>query len=1169
MSVIAGQRIESSLSQPPTKPGLWGSLGAAVDTAASDRAGVWHGLKRRLQANESHSSSEIWSVLGERVDPTQYRPCAITDVAEEQVTEDGVALTVIRSPRGNYVRLTPPQRVLWHQMDGTRTVGQLATLAFLQFKQLLLVGDFVAALKHEGFLTESPVGVYRSLGAQLEARTTEGWGRKVLRFLAGQRWQLHNIDHVYGALYRVFGRVLFTPFFAGLWMLVAVAGAAIFLLLLTSAQASRTGGPALPFEIVTLWVALLISFLLHESAHALAVKHYRRTLRGGGVMLYFGVPAFFVDTSDIWRSPRRARILVSAAGPMSDLFVGGLAAALAYADPSSPVAPVAYKLAFTCYIATLFNLNPLLELDGYFILLDWLRLPDLRRRALAFIRGPLWQKFQWTTNQQRRTIAVSPFSREERVFTLYGALTLLYSVIAIGFAFQFWEKWLWGTIRSLWDTHNLINQVVATLLFVLVAVPLVGALAFVLIGLVRTSVAWLIRRGYGRRPGLVAVLSAGLALVLALVVGRESELLVAKLLPVLLWAVAAAALYAIRPDYHGSAIAPALNALLITTALAGVASLLRVLIHNQGIWQAADGLALLFLLLAGFAALLDVNLRSAAPREQLFTSLLMMGSFLVGGYVLLQQLSEAAAQTPLSPIRLAEIGPINLLIAAPAAFGALSLALFLPYLLSLYDSRLIWSWVLLWFAALAQTTAYVVDLRTPSQGLDVLAAGVWAAAWLVHLATIKQMVFVEQMWQNKANLNERERLVRAFQLCYAGCYTQLLNVYGTRRTRELDDRIDVIAATTNWDVRLDRENAQVGATLAARPLDVQGACYAEVLRSTVGIIEDIAGATFARRAIQAAYDALPWQERETASRLCFPDTPWARELSSAFGDVQTARLRLLRQVDILLHCDDDELGALVHTLQEHRARTGELLLRPGETAPGIWIIEAGEVLIKRSDGAIDELHRGATIGAQELLANQPAVASYRASIDSSLLFIPAAQYQALIQNAAPHAAEGLEAVETLRLLERVPLFERLPRNTLRGLTHIATTRVFESRQVIVREGVASGVFYVIKKGRAGVLKRGSSPTSTLQNDAPAKPRVALVAQLGPDEFFGELELLRGTAPLASVVALTKVETLALPHAAIQALLIGENEIAKSLEQVGSGRMIALRHAAAEPALPHS
>ena len=157
-------------------------------------------------------------------------------------------------------------------------------------------------------------------------------------------------------------------------------------------------------ELAALWCALLVSFFLHESAHALTVKHYRRSLRAGGLMLYFGMPAFFVDTSDIWRSPRRARMLVSAAGPMSDLFVGGLAALLVLLRPGDTLLnSIAYKLAFTCYIATLFNANPLLELDGYYILVDWLRLPDLRRRALEFVRGPLWRKVKIEHDQGPKT----------------------------------------------------------------------------------------------------------------------------------------------------------------------------------------------------------------------------------------------------------------------------------------------------------------------------------------------------------------------------------------------------------------------------------------------------------------------------------------------------------------------------------------------------------------------------------------------------------------------------------------------------------------------------------------------------------------------------------------------------------------------------------------------
>jgi putative peptide zinc metalloprotease protein len=67
-----------------------------------------------------------------------------------------------------------------------------------------------------------------------------------------------------------------------------------------------------------------------------------------------------------------------------------------------------------------------------------------------------------------------------------------------------------------------------------------------------------------------------------------------------------------------------------------------------------------------------------------------------------------------------------------------------------------------------------------------------------------------------------------------------------------------------------------------------------------------------------------------------------------------------------------------------------------------------------------------------------------------------------------------------------------------------------------------------------------------------------VAQLGPEEFFGELELLRGTPPVANVVAVTPLIALALPHAAVQALLLGDGGMARGLEQVGTGRLIALR-----------
>jgi putative peptide zinc metalloprotease protein len=993
----------------------------------------------------------------------------------------------------------------------------------------------------------------------MEARTAEGWGRRVVRALSSKAWRFEHIDGFYGAIYRAVGWLFFTPVFLAIWALAALAGGGAFVALLLGygAPPAVLSSRTVLTELVALWGALLLAFFLHESAHALAVRHYGRALRSGGLMLYFGIPAFFVDTSDIWRSPRRERMLVSAAGPMSDLFVGGLAALLVLLRPGDTLLnSVAYKLAFTCFIATLFNANPLLELDGYYILVDWLRLPDLRRRALEFVRGPLWHKLapRATEDGARKTESPFPrlpsfvfrqFTREERIFTAYGVLALLYSVVAIAFAVVFWRRKLLVTIDGLLSNGGMLGRAVAAALILLVVLPVLAGLLFAGVGLGRAALAWVIRRGYGRQPALLAAIALAAVLLLAALAGRASAPggWAATLLPPLLWVVALVALLAVRPDYRRAAVAPTLNALVVMTILAGLAAVARAVGLADAAWILADGLALMFLLVAGFAALLDVDLRVSTPRELLITALLLMLAFGVGATALL-------AAAPLgSPI--AQIAA-----AAPAYFGALALALLFPHLFDLRDSRLIWSWALMWLAALFQTAAYVADISGRARIFDLLAAGLWVASWLVHLATLRQIAPDEIDWPDEPSMSEEQRLTRAVQFCYAGCYRLLRAVYGARRTAALDDRMDVLAATANWDVTLDRDSVRIAPAVQALPLDMQGARYAEVLRYTVATIEQIAGATFARRTIQAAYDALPWPERETASRYCFPDTPWARELSSAFGDVRDGRLRLLRQVDHFLNCDDDDLAALAHALQEQHIAPETVLLRAGTPAPGVWVVEAGEVVALRAGQVVDELHRGDSFGgipahvASAPATGAPSELSYRAAIASSLLFIPASEL-ALVAERVPLADDGRDAATTLRLLERVPLFEDLPRNTLRGLAHVARQHQFAARAVIVRQGVPSGIFYVIEQGRAAVLAR-SAP----KGGAPASVR--LVAQLGEEEFFGELELLRGTPPLASVVAITPITVLALPHAAVHAFILGDGRVARGLEQVGTGRLIALR-----------
>src|SRR5262249_46131737 len=142
---------------------------------------------------------------------------------------------------------------------------------------------------------------------------------------------------------------------------------------------------------VTGLLSLLALYLflvsVHELGHAMATKYFKREVPRGGVMIYYGGPAFFMDTTDIWLEPRRSRMIVSAAGMAAVWGVGGMAMLFIILQPQSPLVGLAYAFAFVAFISNSMQLLPLLELDGYFLLMDWLELPLLRPRALAFVRG--------------------------------------------------------------------------------------------------------------------------------------------------------------------------------------------------------------------------------------------------------------------------------------------------------------------------------------------------------------------------------------------------------------------------------------------------------------------------------------------------------------------------------------------------------------------------------------------------------------------------------------------------------------------------------------------------------------------------------------------------------------------------------------------------------------
>ena len=120
---------------------------------------------------------------------------------------------------------------------------------------------------------------------------------------------------------------------------------------------------------------------VHEIAHGLTMASFGRRIERAGLKAIAIFPYAFVDTSEAWFEPRRRRIAVSAAGPVSDFSIGAVFALCALLLPEGMVRDIFFNLAFAAYVGGFFNLNPFIERDGYHMLVDGLDEPGLRRRA--------------------------------------------------------------------------------------------------------------------------------------------------------------------------------------------------------------------------------------------------------------------------------------------------------------------------------------------------------------------------------------------------------------------------------------------------------------------------------------------------------------------------------------------------------------------------------------------------------------------------------------------------------------------------------------------------------------------------------------------------------------------------------------------------------------------
>lgn len=352
------------------------------------------------------------------------------DLTLVEQTYRGEQSFILKDPTTRkYFRFRPVEVNVIRLFDGTRSAAEIT-------EELVAAGLRVSAAAVEGFanklktmgllertLGERSVLMMERLRAQRRQRLATGpFQGDILRL----RWSVGDPDHFMDRTIPYI-RWMFTRGF----LVASVFLFAIYLLVVAIKwpELMAAFGDFYHFrysawELFVLWSTATTIIVVHELGHGYTCKYFGGQVHEIGAMLLYFEPAFFCNVNDAWTFPElKARLWVTAAGSWIQLVAASLAAIVWWAaDPDTLVSHIALSAVLFGGITTVvMNANPLIPLDGYFALSDYLEVPNLRQRAFAHL-GWLVK-----TRVFRLELPAPPADeREQRIFIIYAVLAAAY-----------------------------------------------------------------------------------------------------------------------------------------------------------------------------------------------------------------------------------------------------------------------------------------------------------------------------------------------------------------------------------------------------------------------------------------------------------------------------------------------------------------------------------------------------------------------------------------------------------------------------------------------------------------------------------------------------------------------------------------------------------------------
>jgi len=370
--------------------------------------------------------------------PDKYSKIRHDLVIQEIKKDDGSIVFVIKDPLTNaFFQVREPEYFIISRFDGQSSPETIAS-AFKEKFDLDIDAPTI-----EGFATELQKLCFldNDLTRQELLKKQYEQSREKKKTLFGRitfvKLKAINPGPLFNRLIE-YTRPFFKPWFV--WLASVAVLFSIVIAIGNGGEIARGIGALWSLQgLVIIYLSMIVVVIFHEFAHGLTCRYFGGEVREIGFLLLYFQPAFYCNVSDTWLFPeKRKRLLVTFAGAFMQVFIWALAVMVWRAVAADTlISRVALAVMVFSGVATLFNFNPLMRYDGYYLLSDYLDIPNLRLKAARYWRGKLKAVFLNVKDEFDRMSR-----RERKIFFYYGIFSFLYITLILGYLFLKLEQFL-------------------------------------------------------------------------------------------------------------------------------------------------------------------------------------------------------------------------------------------------------------------------------------------------------------------------------------------------------------------------------------------------------------------------------------------------------------------------------------------------------------------------------------------------------------------------------------------------------------------------------------------------------------------------------------------------------------------------------------------------------